>query len=205
MAVFFFVGWLFYNKRSLLKLYKRKQLSTTEWKGTGKVIPVFDMAPCRKAVWKSGCVILLILTPSTRLTSQLQVPVALLPGIYRTGGLTRPSVFLRIMQERKFLSLCRQSNPHSPTSCPVDWFYTDYSSYNQCFKIRGFQFSKFQPRNLMYVGNARRLIIGNITFDSLPAQRQSWMSGSLCRSKLEDITFVQWRVIRLQMTLNIKE
>jgi len=83
---------------------------------------VFDMAPCRKAMWKSGCVILLNLTPSTRLTSQLHVPVALLPGIYRKGGLTRPSVFLRIMQERKFLSLCRQSNPHSPTSCPVDWF-----------------------------------------------------------------------------------
>lgn len=125
MAAFFFllfVGSLIYIKCSVLKLYKRKQLSAIEWIGTGKAIPVFDMAPCSKTVWKSGCVILPIFTPSTRETSQLQVPVALLPGIYRTGGLTKPSVFLRIMQERNLLCLCRQSNPRSPTSFPVDWF-----------------------------------------------------------------------------------
>jgi hypothetical protein len=64
-------------------------------------------------------------------------------------------------------------------------------------KYAVFHFSKSRPRNLMlYICNAPRLIFGNITFDSVPTQRQAWLSGSQCRIKLEDIV-IQWRVLSI--------
>jgi hypothetical protein len=88
--------------------------------GTGKVLPVFNAAPYRKAVWKSGCVIVLILTPEldghASFRSQSPYPHEKYHVTHWAEGIVSLSVFLCVMEEGTSFATAG-NRTHA-----VDWF-----------------------------------------------------------------------------------